>query len=114
MKSEIAPGRFYILGGRKAYVASMDQPAANEHGDIDARLRVIFDNGTESNLLMRSLKRALQQDPAGRLIVEPSANPLFADRNEEGDEASGTVYVLRSKRTIRPSRPIATSCTRSA
>lgn len=96
-KSEIAPGRFYILGGQKAYVATMEQPATNEHGNIDARLRVIFDNGTESNLLMRSLQKALQQDPAGRRIVESSAGPLFADQNEEGDEASGIVYVLRSK-----------------
>lgn len=96
-KSEIAPGRFYILGGQKAYVATMEQPAINEHGNVDARLRVIFDNGTESNLLMRSLQKALQQDPAGRRIVESSAGPLFADRNEEGDEASGIVYVLRSK-----------------
>ena len=96
-KSEIAPGRFYILGGQKAYVVTMEQPATNEHGNIDARLRVIFDNGTESNLLMRSLQKALQQDPAGRRIVEPSAGPLFADQNEEGDEASGIVYVLRSK-----------------
>lgn len=96
-KSEIAPGRFYILGGQKAYVASMDQPGVNEHGNIDARLRVIFDNGTESNLLMRSLQKALQQDPAGRRIVEASAGPLFADQNEEGDEASGIVYVVRSK-----------------
>ncbi|MBK5956734.1 GIY-YIG nuclease family protein [Rhodoplanes serenus] len=96
-KSEIAPGRFYILGGQKAYVATMEQPTVNEHGNIDARLRVIFDNGTESNLLMRSLQKALQQDPAGRRIVELSAGPLFSDQNEEGDEASGIVYVLRSK-----------------
>ena len=96
-KSEIATGRFYILGGQKAYVAAMEEPFTNEHGNVDARLRVIFDNGTESNLLMRSLQKALQQDPAGRRIIEPSAGPLFADQNEDGDEASGTVYVLRSK-----------------
>jgi hypothetical protein len=96
-KSEIAPGRFYILGGQKAYVATTEEPFTNEHGNVDARLRVIFDNGTESNLLMRSLQKALQQDPAGRRIIEPSAGPLFAEHNEEGDEASGTIYVLRSK-----------------
>ena len=96
-KSEIAPGRFYILGGQKAYVAAMEEAFSNEHGNIDARLRVIFDNGTESNLLMRSLQKALQQDTAGRRIIDPSAGPLFASRNEEGDEASGIIYVLRSK-----------------
>lgn len=94
----VAPGEVTsIRGGQKAYVATMEQPTVNEHGNIDARLRVIFDNGTASNLLMRSLQKALQQDPAGRRIVEPTAGPLFADRNEEGDEASGVVYVLRSK-----------------
>ena len=96
-KSEIAAGRFYILGGQKAYVAATEEPFTNEQSKLDARLRVIFDNGTESNLLMRSLQKALQQDPAGRRIIEPSAGPLFADQNEEGDEASGIVYVLRSK-----------------
>ena len=75
----------------------MEEPFTNEHGNVDARLRVIYDNGTESNLLMRSLQKALQQDPAGRRIIEPSAGPLFTDQNEEGDEASGVVYVLRSK-----------------
>jgi hypothetical protein len=96
-KSEIEAGRFYVLGGQKAYVAQMGEQVANEHGNIDARLRVIFDNGTESNLLMRSLQKALQQEPNGRRIVEPSAGPLFSDESEDGDEASGTVYVLRSK-----------------
>ena len=96
-KSEIAAGRFYILGGQKAYVAAMEEPFSNEHGNVDARLRVVFDNGTESNLLMRSLQKALQQDPAGRRIVEPTAGPLFATHTEEGDEASGIIYVARSK-----------------
>lgn len=58
---------------------------------------MIFDNGTESNLLMRSLQRALHKDEAGRRIVDPSAGPLFADQTDDGDAASGIVYVLRSK-----------------
>lgn len=96
-KSEIQSSRFYILGGQKAYVADMEEAFANEHGNIDARLRVIFDNGTESNMLMRSLQKALQQDESGRRIIEPSAGPLFSDERIDGDEASGTIYVLRSK-----------------
>jgi len=64
---------------------------------LDARLRVIFDNGTESNLLMRSFQKALQQDDNGRRLVEPDAGPLFSGENSDGDEESGTIYVLRSK-----------------
>src|ERR1019366_6729446 len=54
-------------------------------------------NGTESDLLMRSLQRALHKDEAGRRITDPAAGPLFASENTEGDLASGTIYVLRSK-----------------
>ena len=95
-KAEIDAGRFYVLAGQKAYVAAMQEPFTNDQGKLDARLRVIFDNGTESNLLMRSFQRALQQDPAGRRLVEVGVGPLFEEPNE-GDAASGTVYVLRSK-----------------
>lgn len=96
-KAEIAPGRFFIVGGQKAYVAEMDESFLTAQGMTDARLRVIFDNGTESNMLMRSLQRALHKDEAGRRVTDPSAGPLFADNSADGDEASGTIYVLRSK-----------------
>lgn len=96
-KAEIEAGRFFVVGGQKAYIAAMGPVFTQEYGDKDARLRVIFDNGTESNLLRRSLQRALHKDPAGRRITEPTAGPLFAGYAADGDQASGTVYVLRSK-----------------
>ena len=97
LKAEIKSGRFFIVGGQKAYVAEMGEIEITAQGRTDARLRVIFDNGTESNMLMRSLQRALNKDDAGRRITEPVAGPLFAGQLQEGDEASGTIYVLRSK-----------------
>lgn len=65
-------------------------------GKKDARLRVIFSNGTESNLLRLSLVRALYKDEAARRITDPDMGPLFSDSLEEGDLESGTIYVLRS------------------
>lgn len=97
LKSEISKGRFFIVGGQKAYVAEMGELTLTDQGRTDARLRVIFDNGTESNMLMRSLQRALNKDEAGRRITDPSAGPLFSDSEAEGDQASGIIYVLRSK-----------------
>lgn len=96
-EAEIRAGGFFIVGGQKAYVAEMGEVFVNAQGRRDARLRVIFDNGTESNLLMRSLQRALHKDEAGRRITDPVAGPLFADRSQAGDQESGTIYVLRSK-----------------
>ncbi len=100
IQSDIEPGRFFIVGGQKAYVAEMGEEFTQRYGDRDARLRVIFDNGTESNMLRRSLQRALHKDETGRRILGTSAGPLFTDLTADGDEASGTIYVLRSKADI--------------
>lgn len=97
LKAEIRPGALFIVGGQIAYVAEMDDVFTNAQGRSDARLRVVFDNGTQSNLLMRSLQRALNKDEAGRRITDPQAGPLFSGEATEGDAASGTIYVLRSK-----------------
>src|SRR5262249_42206500 len=78
----------------RPYVAEVGQEFMTEYDRRDSRLRVIYDNGTESNVLMRSLERALHRDSAGRRITDLSAGPLFADDTEEGDAASGTIYVL--------------------
>lgn len=97
LKAEIEPGRFFIVHGQKAYVAEMGEVTLTDQGRTDARLRVVFDNGTESKMLMRSLQRALNSDEAGRRITEPLAGPLFTDAPEEGDDTTGAIYVLRSR-----------------
>ena len=97
LKAEIRPGSWFIVGGQKAYVADMGDVFINAQGRTDARLRVIFDNGTESNMLLRSLQRALHKDEAGRRITDPVAGPLFSGERAEDDQAAGTIYVLRSK-----------------
>jgi hypothetical protein len=96
LKSEIEPDRYFIVYGQIAYVAEKGEVFTNDQGRRDARLRVIFDNGTESNMLMRSLQRQLHADPAGRRITEPDVGPLFGSSSGEGDLGSGTIYVLRS------------------
>jgi hypothetical protein len=96
----IRQGEFFILGGQTAYVASVPEEYTTEHSHSQGRLRVIFDNGTESEPLLRSFQRALYKDEGGRRITEPSAGPLFGEEAEEGDVESGTIYVLRSKSDV--------------
>lgn len=93
----IEVGQWFIVEGQVAYVADMGEVFLNAQGREDARLRVVYDNATESNLLMRSLQRAMYRDPASRRILEPGYGPLFGSKPEDGDIATGTVYVLRSK-----------------
>lgn len=95
-EASIEIGNFFILGGQLVFVAEVGEEIKAPNGSNDARLRVIYDNGTESNLLRRSLQRALYKDEAGRRVTDPDAGPLFSDSPADDDIESGTIYVLRS------------------
>lgn len=94
---EIQKGAFLVIGGQIAYIADVGEEFQTQYERRDSRLRVIYDNGTESDVLQRSLQRALHRDEAARYITDPSAGPLFGENSEEDDLESGTIYVLRSK-----------------
>lgn len=94
--ASVEKGNFFILGGQMAYVAEVGDPVRTPNGESNARLRVIYSNGTESDLLERSLQRALYKDDAGRRITEDDSGPLFGDTLESNDIVNGTIYVLRS------------------
>jgi hypothetical protein len=95
--AEIQNGEYFIVQGQIAYIADVGEDFRTQYDRRDSRLRVIYDNGTESNLLMRSFQLALHRDAAGRLITNPDTGPLFAQERSDDDLASGTIYVLRSK-----------------
>lgn len=96
---EIQKGTFFIVGGQVAFIAEEKGEFKTDYDRRDMRLRVIYDNGTESEVLQRSLQRALHRDNVARLITEPSAGPLFGDTQDPDDIESGTIYVLRSDST---------------
>lgn len=95
--AEIQKGDFFVIDGQIAYVADVGQEFTTKYDRKDSRLRVIYDNGTESDVLQRSLQRALYRDEAARRITNPDLGPLFADEPAADDLATGTIYVLRSK-----------------
>jgi len=93
----IEKGNLFILSGQKAYVAEVGDPFSGVDGRNEHRLRVIFDNGVESNQLMHSLQKRLWDDESGRRITDISMGPLFDDQPQEDDVASGIIYVCRSQ-----------------
>ena len=96
----IEAGDFFVLDGITLYVAEVGEPLKTTAGEVDRRLRLIFANGTESNLLLRSLQRAFYDDPAARRLVSPDSGQLsFGGELEAVDVESGTIYVLRSMST---------------
>ena len=103
-KGNIEVGSVYILKGQMAYIAEKGETFENvyqRHGErdddtrTDQKLKIIFDNETESNQLILSFKRAINDDETARIVTAPT--PLFTDSINEDDQATGVIYVLRSE-----------------
>ncbi len=94
-EQEIDVGQFFILNGVLVYVAEVNDPHIRS-GKRNARLRVIFDNGTEGSNLLRSLATELYKDPNGRRVLDTDAGPLFSEEVEDGDVQTGMIYVIKS------------------
>jgi T5orf172 domain len=95
--AEVIEGELFILDGQKVYVAKVGEKETNYYGRPDCRLRLIYDNGTEGDLLLRSFQRALYKDKASRRISMPDHGPLFSQTEDERDSQSGFIYVLQSR-----------------
>ena len=93
----VGEGYFFILSGQLIYIAELGETFISHGRHKDARLRVIYDNGTESDILMRSLQRALNKDETSRRVTDAIAGPLFTGEPGNAEDASGTIYICRSK-----------------
>lgn len=99
-EQQIQPGHFFILHGIITYVAEVGEKEV-KNGKVNARLRCIFENGTESNMLLRSLATELYKDETGRRILDPHEKALESwGQLQAGDERSGYLYVLQSLSTV--------------
>lgn len=100
-EQEIEAGGFFILNGVMVFVAEVNDPHIR-NGKRNARLRLIFENGTEGQNLLRSLATELYKDPAGRRLSDPNAGPLFdatpttTTEAAPNDRITGCIYVVRS------------------
>jgi hypothetical protein len=92
---QIMAGRFYIQNGVMALVAHMEPRKRNRSGDLNARMRIIYENGTESNALLRSFARVLYDD--GKIVVGPD-DEIIEELNaiNDDDSESGYIYILSS------------------
>ena len=95
-EQQIRPGHFFILHGITTYVAEVGEKEV-KNGKVNARLRCVFENGTESNMLLRSLATELYKDETGRRILGSHEKALEAlEQIHADDEKSGYIYVLQS------------------
>lgn len=89
-------GDFFIRNGLLAMIAEKSEMTARG-GSRDHRLRVIFSNGMESDPLMSSFRKSLNEDKTARLVQKVGFGPLDPDWETDQLDLSGTIYVARSR-----------------
>ena len=108
LENNLQAGNFYLLDGILLYLENADTQqelrgiSTGNRVQLDGRTITIFENGTKSNMLFRSLGKLLQKN--GNLITK-NDEPFPIDLKEkanmvsEEDIQSGWIYVLKSKST---------------
>jgi len=91
-EQQIQKGEFFVLNGIMCFVADMGE-REKKGGKVNARLHLVFENGTESNMLLRSLATELYKDESGRRIIPTE---LDFEINED-DQSAGFIYILSSE-----------------
>ena len=105
-QGNLKEGAYYLHNGVLFYLEKIDI-SINEHYKpngtrvrTDGRTRCIFENGTESNMLKRSVEKILYAN--GKAITEVNASSLdqfnqnFSGVTDE-DKQAGFIYILKSK-----------------
>lgn len=101
-------GDFYLMNGIMLYLESANlkkeewEQKSGNRVRVEGRTRTVFENGTYSNMLYRSLGKQIQKD--GKLITntyDKIEQDLFVNSGlvQEEDVQSGWIYVLKTKST---------------
>lgn len=91
-KLKISEGDFFVLNGVVGYVHSAGE-RLHEYSTYNARLHLIFENGTEMNMLYQSLTHGLVRDKEGRKVQLNGQKLIPSDVSVP----SGLVYILATK-----------------
>jgi hypothetical protein len=91
IESEVKQGDFFVLSGVLIYLEEIYDPYRGNSQKINRRTRCIYENGTESNVLLRSLGKRLSE--SGYAIKDVVDLPSI----DESDSETGYIYVLKSK-----------------
>ncbi len=95
--SNLDEGHFYVVDGMLILLLSIEETSRSRSGMIDGRTRCIYENGTESDILLETLRRNVLHEGFGVTEPQDSINDAFFNQKmTDGDKSTGYVYVLRS------------------
>ncbi|WP_432787026.1 hypothetical protein AAEX37_01099 [Oligella sp. MSHR50489EDL] len=95
LASQVEEGDLFIMEGVLCLIDEIGDYREDNQGRYDPRLRVIFENGTESNHLLQSLAKRLYMDETGRRVVRSAESVVDAFNNiSHKDKRAGQIYFV--------------------
>lgn len=91
-------GNFFVEDGMIGYLAAFEDKGMNSHGDRDGRTRVIYENGSESDIKYKTITKNLSVTGYSVIDCSDMVSEGLVTVSEK-DVESGTIYVLRSRST---------------
>lgn len=95
-EKQIEEGQMFVLNGILVYVNKIYHIKKDKNNKDDGRTHLIFENGTESNMLFRSLGKGLFLN--GKHVSNTVEEKMKKFNNiQDEDKATGYIYVLQSR-----------------
>ena len=95
IESQLNIGTFCVLDGILLYILDIQDGYRGNSGKINRRTTLVFENGTQSNMLLRSLGKRLKDN--GNMVTKlesDTPNNLF--KVTDNDQQNGYIYILKS------------------
>lgn len=103
--ASLEEGRFYVVDGQLLYLEQVGKRMPSANGLPDARTRCIYENGTETDILLQTLRKNVVSN--GYAVTLPAEEAESFNLHEEvkpDDICTGYIYVLRSLSTDKKIR----------
>lgn len=95
VESQLDVGTFSVLDGVLLYIADIEEGYRGNSGKINRRTTLIFENGTKSNMLLRSLGKRLKD--SGSMVTKLDSELETGLLNvTDDDKKNGYIYILKS------------------
>lgn len=95
--ANLEAGQYYVVDGMLVYLHSVFDRRRARNGMADGRTRCIYENGTESDILLETLRRNVLQNGYGVAESQENIENAFVNQTlNEGDRSAGYVYILKS------------------
>ena len=94
----LAEGRFYIVSGQMLLLEKIGELKKSSNFLPDARTRCVYENGTESDILLQTLRKNVVGDGYAVSELQDETNAGFFDNSDivANDKITGYIYVLSS------------------